>query len=130
MKLLFSNLLSAVRLQFVLTIHICEFSQVTGIHDTLQDVELRDARNNLTNKRIQNKATTTQLKHSGLCLHTSVRSLKCSLLWYTTRTDVPCCTIPGHKGYLSPRDDSLCVGVYVCIPIYHTQCFRNHTLTL
>lgn len=29
---------------------------------------------------------------------------------------------------LSICDDSLCVGVYVCIPIYHTQCFRNHTL--
>lgn len=25
------------------------------------------------------------------------------------------CTIPGHKGYLSARDDSLCVGVYVCV---------------
>lgn len=74
------------------------------------------------------KKVPTQLKHSGLCLYKSARSLKWTLLWYTARTDVPCCTIPGHKGYLSARDDSLCVGGYVCIPIYHTQCFRNHTL--
>lgn len=72
--------------------------------------EIRDARNEKRDKHLKK-----QVGPSGLFLRISVWILKYDYtqLWRTTRTDVPCWTIPRHKGYLSSRDDSMhaCVCV-------------------